>query len=187
MIEQELLLLGLLHESPKHGYEIKKQIRQILTLFAGIDLKSVYYPLRVLERKGLVQQKVNREGNRPPRFVYALTPAGVRRFNELLEASFLDFTRPTFSLDICLYFLSQVPAAITRRRLRARVRVLEKLARDLSGMIASARKRNPPALVHILTHNQRMVKTEAEFLTALIADLQRDSSAAAVSTPERAQ
>ena len=29
MIEQELILLGLLKESPKHGYEIKKKIKEI--------------------------------------------------------------------------------------------------------------------------------------------------------------
>jgi len=30
MIGYELLLLGLLKESPKHGYEIKKRIKEIL-------------------------------------------------------------------------------------------------------------------------------------------------------------
>ena len=45
-MEQELLLLGLLKESPKHGYEIKKKIKEMLSLFAGVDLKSIYYPLR---------------------------------------------------------------------------------------------------------------------------------------------
>jgi DNA-binding PadR family transcriptional regulator len=43
--------LGLLKESPKHGYEIKKKIKEILSLFAGVDLKSIYYPLRILEKK----------------------------------------------------------------------------------------------------------------------------------------
>ena len=51
MIEQEFLLLGLLRQSPKHGYEIKLRIRQILSLFAGVDLKSIYYPLKILEKK----------------------------------------------------------------------------------------------------------------------------------------
>lgn len=50
MIEQELLLLGLLREGPKHGYEIKLKIKEILFLFAGIDIKSIYYPLKVLEK-----------------------------------------------------------------------------------------------------------------------------------------
>ncbi len=177
MIEQELLLLGLLKESPKHGYEIKKQIRGILSLFAGVDSKSIYYPLGLLEKRGLVRKLAGRQGRRPPRFVYELTPAGARRFEELMTASFLDFTRPTFSLDICLYFLPHVPKAVVRRRLRARVRILDKLARDLGQMAQGARKRNPPALAYILEHNLRMVKTEAEFLGSLIDTLAQNPAA----------
>ena len=52
MIEHELLLLGLLKESPKHGYEIKTRIQEILSLFAGLQLKSIYYPLNILEQIG---------------------------------------------------------------------------------------------------------------------------------------
>ncbi len=51
MLEQELILLGLLKDQPKHGYEIKKEIKEILSLFAGVDLKSIYYPLGRLEKK----------------------------------------------------------------------------------------------------------------------------------------
>ena len=50
MIEHELLFLGLLKESPKHGYDIKLKIKEILSLFAGVELKSIYYPLRILEK-----------------------------------------------------------------------------------------------------------------------------------------
>ena len=57
MIEQELLLLGLLKQGPKHGYDIKTKIKQILSLFAGVELKSIYYPLRILEKRGLVVKK----------------------------------------------------------------------------------------------------------------------------------
>jgi DNA-binding PadR family transcriptional regulator len=42
MIEQELLFLGLLKEGSKHGYEIKKRIKEILSLFAGLEIKSIY-------------------------------------------------------------------------------------------------------------------------------------------------
>jgi len=69
MVEQELLLLGLLKQGAKHGYEIKKQISEILSLFAGLQIKSIYYPLSVLERKGLVVKKVEKQLNRPSRWL----------------------------------------------------------------------------------------------------------------------
>jgi len=35
-IEQELIILGLLKEKARHGYEIKKQIKDFLTYFTGL-------------------------------------------------------------------------------------------------------------------------------------------------------
>ena len=80
MIEHELLLLGLLKESPKHGYDIKIKIKKIFSLFTGVDLKSIYYPLKILEKEGLIEKRINRLGKRPERFVYKLTSRGEARF-----------------------------------------------------------------------------------------------------------
>lgn len=171
MIEHELILLGLLRESPKHGYEIKRTIREILSLFAGIAPKSIYYPLMVLEKKGMVVKRARQEGKRPQRFVYTLTRKGERRFEELLAKSFLDFRRPQFSLDISLYFLKYIKPQIARRRLRARTRILEHLSRELEGMAASLQKKRAFSLARMLEHNLRMVRTEIEFLSSLPAGL----------------
>jgi len=171
MIEHELLLLGLLKESPKHGYEIKRKIKEILSLFAGVDLKSIYYPLRVLEKQGLVAKKINREGRRPERFVYALTPKGEGRFSELLSKSLLDFKRPQFSLDLSLYFLHYLKPGVIRRRLRARQSILKRISRGLEQMIKSKKAKRAPALSRILEHNLQMVETESKFLSDLIKTL----------------
>jgi len=69
MIEQELLFLGLLKEGARHGYEIRKKIKEILFLFAGLDIKSIYYPLRVLEKKGLLAKKIVKQANKNNKFV----------------------------------------------------------------------------------------------------------------------
>jgi DNA-binding PadR family transcriptional regulator len=171
MKEQELILLGLLKESPKHGYEIKLKIKEILSLFAGISLKSIYYPLGVLEKKGLLVKHSGKEGRRPQRFVYALTEKGEKYFYKLLDESFLNFRRPQFSLDLSLYFLYYIKPSIAKRRLRARLSIVKKLSRDLSSMVNSYKKKKPASLVRILEHNLRMVEAEAEFLTNLIRTL----------------
>ncbi|MDP2937659.1 MAG: PadR family transcriptional regulator [Candidatus Omnitrophota bacterium] len=168
MIEHELILLGLLKESPKHGYEIKKKIKDIFSLFAGVDLKSIYYPLRILEKKNLVTKKISKAGRRPQRLVYALTPKGETRFKELLTQSLLNFKRPQFSLDLSLYFLNYMKPDIVKRRLRARTQVLEGLSRGLRQMIGSLKKQRSAALAYILEHNLQMVETESKFLTRLI-------------------
>ncbi|MDD4954395.1 MAG: PadR family transcriptional regulator, partial [Candidatus Omnitrophica bacterium] len=148
MIEHELLLLGLLKDGPKHGYEIKIQVQEILSLFAGVELKSIYYPLRVLEKKGFVTKRVRKPGKHPERFVYSLTPGGARRFSKLLSDSFLNFKRPQFSLDLSLYFMRYLKPAVSRRRLRGRQRILERLIKGLKEMMKSQNKKTSLNLAH---------------------------------------
>lgn len=171
MIEHELILLGLLNESPKHGYEIKKKIKEILFLFAGVDLKSIYYPLKVLKKEDLVRKYPDRKGRRPKRFIYELTPKGKNRFNQLLTDSFLNFKRPQFSLDLSLYFLNNIRPKIVKRRLRARMVILKKLSGKLERMLNSFKNNKSLPLSRILMHNLQMVETEAEFLFGLIKTL----------------
>ena len=169
MIEQELLFLGLLKEGPKHGYEIKKKIKEILSLFAGLEIKSIYYPLRILEKKGLVIKKSLKQTRRPTRFIYSLTAEGEARFNNLLLKSFLDFKRPRFSLDISLYFLRFVKLKDLRRRIQTRIRLLERISRGLKEMVYSLKsKKSPSYLWLILEHNLEMVDTEVRFLERLL-------------------
>lgn len=169
MIEHELLLLGLLNESPKHGYEIKVKIKEILSLFAGVDLKSIYYPLSVLEKKGLVTKRVSKKGKRPQRFVYQLTKLGRVRFNELLTNSFLYIKRPQFSLDLSLYFLNYIEPEVGSRRLRGRIFLLNRIARGLRQMLKNQEEKQiSPSLSLILEHNLKMLNAEVRFLQELI-------------------
>jgi DNA-binding PadR family transcriptional regulator len=167
MRDQELILLGLLKESPKHGYEIKVRIQSILTLFAGIDITSIYYPLKVLEKQGCVVKIADKTGNRPARQVYSLTPKGHARFKELLTQSFLDFRRPQFTLDVSLYFLPFIDKNIARRRLRARSVILKQLEQQLSTLISTPATQQSLPLQRILEHNLRMVQSERKFLGEL--------------------
>ena len=171
MIEHELILLGLLADKPCHGYEIKKKIKEILTIFAGVDVTSIYYPLTVLEKKGFLTRRSDRQGRRPQRFIYELTPKGRSRFKQLLTKSLLDLKRPQFSLDVSLYFLDNIPADIVRRRLRARMMILEKLARRLKQTIETLSLPQGSTSARILEHNLQMVEAESRFLASLMETL----------------
>jgi DNA-binding PadR family transcriptional regulator len=171
MTQQEIIFLGLLKESPKHGYQIKKEIKEVFSLFAGIDLKSIYYPLKSLEKRGLITKRIAKAGKRPERLVYALTAKGEDRFEELLSKNLLNFKRPQFSLDLSLYFLDYIKPDIVKRRLKMRMRLLKKLLSDLRRMVVTLRKKKSTSLVRILEHNLQMVETESKFLSNLIKTL----------------
>ena len=168
MIEQELLLLGLLREAPKHGYEIKTKIRQILSIFAGVDFKSIYYPLRILEKKKLVLKRAAKFGKRPERFVYHLTAKGKKRFEELLNKSLLTIKRPQFSLDLSLYFLHYLKPSSAKRRLQARLSILRKVSQGIGILARKKQLQNAPALNRILEHNLCLLKAEDLFLEVLL-------------------
>jgi len=169
MIEQKLLFLGLLKEGAKHGYEIKKMVRDILFLFAGLEIKSIYYPLRILEKEGFVVKRIVKQSNRPNRLIYSLTEKGETRFNNLLLKSFFDFKRPRFSFDISLYFLRYVKPKVLKRRIKARILLLERIARGINQMIRSLKyKKSPSFLWLILEHNLEMLDTEVHFLKRLL-------------------
>ncbi len=167
MIEQELILLGLLIDSPKHGYEIKKTIKDMLVLFTGIEIKSIYYPLRILEKKGLVLKRAAKAGKRPERFVYELTLKGEARFRDLLSKSFLSFKRPQFSLDVSLFFLQHLDPEIAQRRLRTRLVLLDRLAKSLTQTIDSFKTQRPSSPIAILEHDLQMIQAESRFLSGL--------------------
>jgi len=170
MIEQELLLLGLLRQGPKHGYDIKTKVKQILSLFAGIQLKSVYYPLKVLKQKGLIAKKIAKVGKRPKRIVYTLTLKGRKRFEELLNKSLLELKRPQFNLDLSLYFLHYLKPLSAKRRLRARLHILNRVSAGIKKMV-SLKGGRQVSLSRILEHNLKMLEAESKFLSDLIKNL----------------
>ncbi|WP_035351515.1 PadR family transcriptional regulator [Edaphobacter aggregans] len=81
----ELLVLRLLEDEERYGYEIVQAIRrgtgEVITAGEGV----VYPLLHGLEQEGAVRSK-RRTVNGRSRVYYSLTPAGRRRLEEMLGA-----------------------------------------------------------------------------------------------------
>ena len=169
---QDLVLLGLLKEGPKHGYEIKKTISQVLSTFTNIDSQSIYYPLRRLEKKGLVTKRLGRKGKRPEKFVYKITKEGEKVFEKLLNDNFLSFQRPTFNVDLSLYFLPLVKSGIARSQLRSRLRGMKRIKRWLEQRRGDLeKKRKSYHLLAIIEHQIELTKADISFTQNLIKNL----------------
>ena len=167
MIENELLFLGLLKDGPKHGYEIKRLIQEELSAFVGLKVKSIYYPLKKIEKLGLIKKDVGREGKWPEKYVYSLTPKGEKIFDHLITESFLSIERPYFNLDLSLYFIQYVDKIIAKRQLRGRVRYLKQIKKNISNLklkLKSAQKH----LYIIMDHDLDLVEAEIKSLDRLV-------------------
>lgn len=92
-----LLVLWLLAEGPLHGYRIKSVLtdRGFAPWFA-LDDTAIYSMLRSLTKQGLARVvREEREGARPARTLYRITPEGRRALaDELREAWAVTAPRP---------------------------------------------------------------------------------------------
>ncbi|MFH0877255.1 MAG: PadR family transcriptional regulator [Candidatus Omnitrophota bacterium] len=163
-IEQELLILGLLKDKPRHGYEIKKQIKEVVSTFAVLDVESIYYTLNLLEKKSYVKKVVHSQEARPEKFIYTLTPKGEQRFNQILTKSLLTVERPNFSFDIALYFLPYLPSEIAMRRLKGRARILAKIEEALQQLVQQLNHKSSTHLQSIVEHNLELLQAEKKFI-----------------------
>ena len=72
----ELAVLGLLHDGPRHGYELKQRCSEIIGPLWGVSFGSLYPALQRLLLRGWVKAEWKMsETNRRARF-YTLTAAG---------------------------------------------------------------------------------------------------------------
>ena len=166
-----MLFLGLLVGGPKHGYEIKRIIEEELYPLVGLEVKSIYYPLKKMEQLGLIKKDVGREGRWPEKYVYKITPKGKKIFDHLITESFLLIERPYFDIDLSLYFIPYVDQKIARRKLKARLFFLNRIKRELEKLLHRKSELTSPHLNIILEHDLDLVEAEIKSFKRLIETL----------------
>src|SRR5688572_19556612 len=109
----ELAVLGLLHESPLHGYELRQRLKATLGTFRAFSYGSLYPTLRKMRDAGWIAED---EGDadvvagapaltgRRGKVVYKLTAEGKERLTELLaEAGPSAWEDETFGVHFALF------------------------------------------------------------------------------------
>src|SRR5919206_5267441 len=90
----ELAVLGLLHEGPMHGYELRKRLNVVLGWGRVLSYGSLYPALKKMSRAGWISERASAStesatarSSRRQRIVYELTPSGNERFAKLMADS----------------------------------------------------------------------------------------------------
>src|SRR5665647_673611 len=94
----ELAVLGLLHDSPMHGYELRKRLNAVLGAFRALSFGTLYPCLRDLVARGWIAEDAATDGqpgaatgsvgsSRRARIVYKLTAEGKDHLHRLLSQS----------------------------------------------------------------------------------------------------
>ncbi len=169
-----LTTLGLLSEQPCHPYELQRLLKERHKGYAVGKTRSLYRAIEELEAAGCIEPlETSREGRRPERTVYRITPEGIEELENWLAdllSTPVDET-PVFRVAVGLLgYISQerAEAALATRivGLRARVTALDatlRMAQDDLGL---------PRLVLLeLEHAIAITQAEIEWIRSITADM----------------
>lgn len=170
-----LVTLGLLSEQPCHPYEIQRLLRDRHKAYAVGKTRALYRAIEELEAAGYIEPvETSREGRRPERTVYRITPEGLEELENWLAdllATPVDET-PAFSVAMGLLgYITQprAEAALASRvvALRAKLVSLEASLRLLQDDL------NLPRIVLLeLEHAMALASAELTWIRSIIADMQ---------------
>ena len=128
----EFTLLGLLSQSPLHGYEIRKRLSAIYGPFRALSFSVLYPQLRRMLEAGLIEESVVNSPSRRSRIVYDITDKGQARFESLTETVSPD-TWEDEGFEIRFAFFSPTSSKNRLRILEGRHRRLKEKAEILRG------------------------------------------------------
>lgn len=178
-----LAVLGLLHEAPMHGYELRKELNAMLGSFRAFSYGSLYPCLKDLLASGLIVEDrpesagtaTSRSGRRS-RIVYRLTPDGKEHLQELL-----DHAGPSAwedeSFGVHFAFFAKTDADVRLRILEGRRSRLEERLENVRAALSRTRQRLDSYTFELQRHGLESVEREVRWLNELIQREQRDEGA----------
>src|SRR3954465_4367122 len=172
----ELAVLGLLHESPLHGYELRKRVNALLGPLRAISYGSLYPCLKEMLATGLIaaDDAASESGaGRRSRIVYKLTAEGKERLQEqLAEGGPSAWDDESFGVRFA--FFAQTDADVRIKILEGRRSRLEERREKVNTGLGRTRERLDRYTLELQQHGLESVDREVRWLNELIAT-ERDS------------
>jgi DNA-binding PadR family transcriptional regulator len=168
----ELAVLGLLHESPMHGYELRKRLNTLLGMFRAFSYGSLYPCLKQLLVQGLITEDRPDEDARTlpsgrSKIVYKLTAEGKEHLQRLLsEAGPAAWEDEGFGVHFA--FFAHTRADVRLRILEGRRSRLEERLESVRSALARTRERVDSYTLELQNHGLESVERDVRWLTELI-------------------
>jgi DNA-binding PadR family transcriptional regulator len=173
----EFAVLGLLHESPLHGYELRKRLNALLGTFRAFSYGSLYPCLKTLLREQLITEDVTAEqpvAGQRSKIVYKLTAEGKEHLQTLLgECGPSEWEDDNFGVHFA--FFGRTDAAIRLRILEGRRSRLEERLDVFRTALSRTRERVDTYTLELQRHGLESVEREVRWLNELI-DTERSTT-----------
>lgn len=169
----ELAILGMLQETPMHGYELRKQLNALLGSFRALSYGSLYPALKGMVARGLIVGSDSTAApphaltGRRARIVYELTAEGKEYLQEALaSAGPATWEDESFDVRFALFGQTDVETRILILEGR-RTRLAERLEM-IRESYARARERMDEYTLELQRHGLEQVEHEVRWLDSLI-------------------
>ena len=166
----ELAVLGLLHEAPMHGYELRKQLNVVLGWGRVLSYGSLYPALKRMLKAGWIVEQTAEQAtvSRRQRIVYELTEDGNSRFTSLMgDAGPAAWEDDNF--DVRFAFFSRTDMEIRLRILEGRRSRLEERLERVQTQLQRTQKQMDRYATELQRHGVESVEREVRWLSELIA------------------
>lgn len=181
----EIAILGLLNESPMHGYELRKQLSTLLGAFRAFSYGSLYPSLRRLQEAGWIDEEAPIDlppagtgfGSRSRRGkkVYRLTADGKEHFAELL-AQVGPEAYDDEGFGTRLAFFAHTRSDIRLQILEGRKQRMTEQADGMRSTLARTRERLDRYTLQLQEHGLESADREVRWLSELIETERKSSS-----------
>jgi len=166
----DFAVLGLLHESPLHGYELRKRLNASLGSLRAFSYGSLYPCLRRMQQRGLIAADDTDAAARiaaRSKVVYTLTADGKEAFAEALgEAGPTAWEDDSFGVH--MRFFGQTDAATRLRILEGRRSRVEERREGMRSGLARTRERMDTYTLKLQEHGLDSADREVRWLNELI-------------------
>lgn len=186
----EFAILGLLHDGPLHGYELRKRLATALGIFRALSYGSLYPALRLLlERRLIHERTAENETSKRARITYELTPEGKEHFQHLVATSGPEAWDDD-DFDVRLAFFSRTEAQVRLRILEGRRSRLEEHLANIREASQRNRERMDGYTLALQQHGEERAEREVRWLEELISAERRaalDPGPAAYDEPPQSE
>ncbi len=191
----EFAILGLLQQSPMHGYELRKELAAVLGGLRSISYGSLYPALKRLQAAGLIASDDPTPRSLLPadapaltgrrgKVVYTITAEGKERFHELVSDTGPEAYDDEGRFGVHLAFFRHTAADVRLRILEGRRRTVERQRDRLMDSLRRTQEKLDRYTLELQRHGLDSVDREVRWLTELI-DSERDDARAAADRAEQ--
>jgi DNA-binding PadR family transcriptional regulator len=174
----EAAILGLLYEKPQHGYQLEKTIEAwSMRNWAPIGFSSIYYVLKKLEKKELVESRLENVEGKPSRKVFTITKLGTQTMEEKvrdliswnkklispfdLGVAYLNYLQPREAIDCLENYIQSA---------QGRIKFLESSVKTQEELGA------PYHVVALFSRPLAQLKTEMEWTEQFIEKIKKEEN-----------